>query len=52
MTHAFCDLPALGADFRRHGSNTSQLTSVEEDYDRWSGIPRMSAVPVRVSRLG
>ncbi|MGE0384332.1 MAG: molybdopterin-dependent oxidoreductase [Gammaproteobacteria bacterium] len=52
MTHAFGDLPALGADFRRHGSNTSQLTSVEEDYDRWSGIPRMSAVPVRVSRLG
>ena len=39
------------AEFKRIGSNAGQLTSVEEDYDRHSGIPRMSAVPVRVCRI-
>ena len=51
MTHAFGDLPGLNLDVRKHGSNTSQLTSVEDDYDRYSGIPRMSAVPVQVAAL-
>jgi anaerobic selenocysteine-containing dehydrogenase len=48
MSHAFGDLPKSNADFRLVGSNTSQLTSVEDDYDRYSGIPRMSGVPVQV----
>jgi anaerobic selenocysteine-containing dehydrogenase len=51
MTHAFGDLPADGADVRRVGSNTGALLSVEDDYDHHSGIPRMSAVPVRVMRF-
>jgi anaerobic selenocysteine-containing dehydrogenase len=51
MTHSFGDLPDREAEFRLIGSNTSQLTSVEDDYDRYSGIPRMSAVPVRVAAL-
>jgi hypothetical protein len=50
MTHAFGGLPRDADDVRTVGSNTSQLTSVEEDYDRFSGIPRMSAVPVSVRR--
>jgi anaerobic selenocysteine-containing dehydrogenase len=49
MSHAFGDLP--GADVRRVGANTGALISVEDDFDRYSGIPRMSAVPVRVARL-
>jgi anaerobic selenocysteine-containing dehydrogenase len=50
MSHAFGGLPREADDVRTVGSNTSQLTSVDEDYDRYSGIPRMSAVPVRVQR--
>jgi len=50
MTHAFGDLPASGVGVRKAGSNTGALISVEDDYDRYSGIPRMSAVPVRVTR--
>lgn len=48
ISHAFGDLPAAHADVRTSGTNTSALLSLEDDYDRYSGIPRMSAVPVRV----
>jgi anaerobic selenocysteine-containing dehydrogenase len=50
MTHSFGDVPGTEKEFRRVGSNTSQLTSVETDYDRFTGMPRMSNVPVRVKR--
>lgn len=50
MTHSFGDVPSSERDFRKVGSNTSQLTSVETDYDRFTGMPRMSNVPVRVKR--
>lgn len=49
MSHAFGDLPRDRADFRKVGSNTSELTSVEDGFDRYSGMPRMSAVPVKVA---
>jgi anaerobic selenocysteine-containing dehydrogenase len=48
MSHSFGDLPREGADFRLVGSNTSQLTNCADDYDRYSGIPRMSGIPVQV----
>ena len=32
----------------REGSNTSALISTDDDYDRFSGIPRMSALPVAI----
>jgi anaerobic selenocysteine-containing dehydrogenase len=50
MTHSFGDIPPNERDFRKVGSNTSQLTRVETDYDRFTGMPRMSNVPVRVTR--
>jgi anaerobic selenocysteine-containing dehydrogenase len=50
MTHSFGDIPPNERDFRKVGSNTSQLTCVETDYDRFTGMPRMSNVPVRVTR--
>ena len=50
MTHSFGDVPGTEASFRKVGSNTSQLTSVETDYDRFTGMPRMSNVPVKVRR--
>ncbi len=49
MSHSFGDVPGTGKDFRRVGSNTSQLTRVDADYDRYTGMPRMSNVPVRVT---
>jgi anaerobic selenocysteine-containing dehydrogenase len=52
MTHAYGRLPSEQADHRRHGSNTGRLLSVDHDFDRYSGIPRMSAVPVSVRGLG
>lgn len=51
MAHAFGNAPNkknADSDLRRDGSSTSLLTNVEDDYDRYSGIPRMSAIPVRV----
>ena len=50
MSHSFGDTPDHDADVRAIGGNTGRLTSVERDYDRFSGLPRMSNIPVRVER--
>jgi anaerobic selenocysteine-containing dehydrogenase len=50
MPHSFGDLPGRERELRSIGSNTSQLTSVDVDYDRFTGMPRMSDVPVHVER--
>jgi anaerobic selenocysteine-containing dehydrogenase len=49
MSHSFGGEPEQDADVRAIGANTGRLTSVERDYDRFSGLPRMSNIPVRVS---
>jgi anaerobic selenocysteine-containing dehydrogenase len=51
MPHAFGDAPTDENDerVREIGSNTGRLTSVERNYDPYSGIPRMSSIPVQVS---
>jgi anaerobic selenocysteine-containing dehydrogenase len=51
MAHSFGSSPAEKGDFRKQGSNTSVLISVEDSYDPISGMPRMSAVPVNVRLL-
>jgi anaerobic selenocysteine-containing dehydrogenase len=51
MSHSFGDTPESDGDVRAIGGNTGRLTSVERDYDRFSGLPRMSNIPVRVQRL-
>jgi anaerobic selenocysteine-containing dehydrogenase len=48
MTHAFGDGPGGETDIRKVGSNTSLLTRVDRDYDRFTGMPRMSNVAVAV----
>jgi anaerobic selenocysteine-containing dehydrogenase len=50
MPHAFGDAPGSDQDKDVHtfGSNTGRLTSVESDFDPYSGIPLMSAIPVNV----
>jgi anaerobic selenocysteine-containing dehydrogenase len=51
MSHAFGDAPEGESAVREVGSNTGRLTSVERDYDSFSGLPRMSDIPVRVERV-
>ena len=52
MTHAWGAAPGEDDDPRIAGANTGRLTAVDRDFDRWSGIPRMSAIPVRLRRIG
>jgi anaerobic selenocysteine-containing dehydrogenase len=52
MPHGFGDLPGPDGDARVRdvGSNTGRLSSVDRDYDPYTGIPRMSSIPVNVRR--
>jgi len=50
MSHAFGGVPEHDGDIREIGSNTGRLTPVDRDYDRITGLPRMSNIPVRVTR--
>ena len=50
MCHCWGSLPGKVADVRKTGSNTGLLISVEENCARFSGIPLMSALPVRIAR--
>ena len=50
MSHAFGDIPERDAEVREIGATTARLVSVEHDYDPYTGIPRMSAIPVGVER--
>ncbi|HXK22969.1 MAG TPA: molybdopterin-dependent oxidoreductase [Myxococcota bacterium] len=48
MTHAFGGAPERDADFRTIGSPTSRLLGADARYERYSGQPLMSNVPVNV----
>lgn len=50
MAHCFGDAPAQDARFREIGSNTGRLIDNEREFDPYTGIPRMSAIPVAVRR--
>lgn len=50
MAHAFGDAPTEDRKVFSIGSNTGRLTSVEADYDRRTGMPMMSAIPVNLRR--
>jgi len=65
MAHCFGDLPASDGDdayergdldaararLAASGSNTGRLVANDRDYDPYTGIPRMSAIPVSIQRL-
>ncbi len=51
MAHSYGDVPGTEDRFREVGSNTSQLTRVDVDHDRITGMPRMSNVPVAVTPI-
>ena len=48
MTHAYGDAPERDGEFRSIGSPTSRLLDAEAYYERYSGQPLMSNVPVAV----
>ncbi len=49
LTHGFGRNPGEAPDPRKDGANVNALTRVDEDYDPYSGIPRMGALAVAVS---
>ena len=51
MAHSFGDAPEFDNRVFFIGSNTGRLTNVEKDYDPRTGMPRMSAIPVNLTRV-
>ncbi len=50
MAHSFGDAPQFDNQLFFIGSNTGRLTDVTRDYDARTGMPRMSAIPVNITR--
>jgi anaerobic selenocysteine-containing dehydrogenase len=51
MSHAWGGGPGEDDDPRLIGACTARLIAVDREYDRFTGIPLMSAIPVRVDRV-
>jgi len=52
IAHGFGLSPEEQADPRSHGANVNRLTALDDDYDRYSGMPRMGAIPVSLTKVG
>ena len=50
MSHSWGGNPGEDDDPTLMGGNTGRLVPVDRDYDRLTGIPRMSAIPVRLEQ--
>ncbi|MBW2425246.1 MAG: molybdopterin-dependent oxidoreductase [Deltaproteobacteria bacterium] len=48
MAHCFGDAPENDARLREIGSNTGRLVDNASEFDPYTGIPRMSAIPVAI----
>jgi anaerobic selenocysteine-containing dehydrogenase len=51
IAHGFGRSPGETSDTRRHGANVNRLTALDDDYDRFSGMPRMGAIPVAIASV-
>ena len=51
MCHGFGKIPGEDSDPRQDGANVNMLISWDDDYDPHHGQPRMSALPVSISKL-
>ena len=51
MAHAFGPATGDDPDPMVHGTSTARLVSVEDNFDRYTGQPRMSGIPVDVAQL-
>jgi len=52
MSFGFGGLPETDTEFRSRGSSTSRLVHDDVNFDRYTGQPRMSNIPVEVLALG
>lgn len=52
MHHAFGGLPSEDTEVRERGSNIGRLIPTDSDYDRITGLPRQSNIPVAVTPGG
>jgi anaerobic selenocysteine-containing dehydrogenase len=52
MSHGFGGIPGEDEDPRADGANTNRLLRTDVEYDRYTGIPRMGALPVAVVPVG
>lgn len=51
LTHGFGKNPGEVSDPRKDGANVNCLTCVDDDYDPYTGIPRMGALPVAITPI-
>ena len=51
MCHGFGKMPGEPSEPREDGANVNLLTSWDDDFDPHHGQPRMSALPVSISKL-
>ena len=51
MAHAWGDLPGNWGDVRQKGSSTNRLIDDHKTYDKITGQPRMTAIPVNVRHV-
>ena len=51
MTHSRGDGPERDGEVRQIGSNTGRLSPVDRDFERYTGLPRMSNIPVAITRV-
>jgi anaerobic selenocysteine-containing dehydrogenase len=51
MSHAFGDAPDRDGEYREIGSTTARLVDGAREFDPYTGIPRMSAIPVSIERV-
>jgi anaerobic selenocysteine-containing dehydrogenase len=51
ISHAFGRNPEDPQDPQNFGANTNQLLSLSAEYDPITGMPRMGAVPVAITRV-
>jgi anaerobic selenocysteine-containing dehydrogenase len=49
MSHAYGSASPVEDDPWRFGSSTARLSAADDEFDRYSGQPRMSAIPVSVT---
>jgi len=51
MAHAWGDLPDNGGEVRSKGASTNRLVDDDRTYNKITGMPRMSAIPVNVRAI-